>query len=316
MAGRPSPPSVSVIICTRDRAPAVGRSLESLAAAAFASPDITVDLVIVDNGSTDGTREVLQRWTTSHNLATTIVDEPSPGLARARNAALRLVKGEIIAMTDDDCVMARDYFTRVVAAHSAVEPSIIGGRVELGDPLDLPITIKTGLEKVVYKLGRKPGGFVMGANLTMHRAVVDKVGMFDERFGAGAPYVAAEDTDYILRASLAGFPVVYDPSFAVEHFHGRRAPEDGRRLQQGYCFGDGALYAKHMFGSLIPLKIITAMIKNATRERTTRNSSALIRRPHGFQLFHAMRGLAAYLVAYDRWSTDGRALGRSARGGR
>jgi len=290
--------TISLIICTRNRAQAVVRSLDAVATAALNAPELAIELIVVDNGSTDGTPQVLADWAAAATLKTRVVVEPRPGLSCARNAALKVARHEILAMTDDDCEMRPDYFSMLAAAHSARgAPAIIGGRVDLGDPRDLPITIKTESEKMTYRLGKKPGGFVMGANLTFHQEVLRAVGAFDERFGAGAPFVAAEDTDYILRASLLGIPVEYDPSFAVNHFHGRRALSEAKALLKGYSYGDGALYAKHLFGSLIPLKLLKAAAANAVKEtlgRTPRHP--IMGREYAFKLIHNLRGLAAYAM--------------------
>ena len=121
-----------------------------------------------------------------------------------------------------------------------------GGRVELGDPADLPFTIKCDDEPARMAELTHPAGFIMGANMTMRRDVVGRIGLFDERFGAGAPFHAAEDTDYVYRAYRAGIPVEYVPDMAVRHFHGRRTEQSIARLNHGYQVGNGALYAKHV----------------------------------------------------------------------
>ena len=104
-------------------------------------------------------------------------------------------------MTDDDCVLEKDYFLKVAQCfHYDRNNAIVGGRILLGDPRDLPVTIKLENHPMIANPRSFPGGFVMGANLAMTADVIDKVGLFDVRFGAGAPFVAAEDTDFLFRA--------------------------------------------------------------------------------------------------------------------
>jgi hypothetical protein len=79
----------------------------------------------------------------------------------------------------------------------------------------------------------------------MSRSVVELVGYFDTRFGAGQAIGAAEDTDFVYRACRAGVPVLYDPSIVIFHHHGRREVAQVKQLQNIYSLGDGALYAKH-----------------------------------------------------------------------
>ncbi|WP_293878322.1 MULTISPECIES: glycosyltransferase family A protein [unclassified Sphingomonas] len=237
---------VSLLICTRDRGVSLDRTLASITRAAAAFEGLEV--VLVDNGSSDDTPARLAAWRDRQRFAVTLVDEPRPGLARARNAGLARARGRIVALTDDDCVLDSGYFTMLVARFADVPaPVVIGGRIRLGDPADLPVTIKLEDHAMVAPADGFPGGFVMGANLAFTRDVVARVGPFDERFGAGAPFRAAEDTDFLFRAMGHGIPVRYEPHFTILHHHGRRSPEALRALLTGYAFGDGALYAKHLF---------------------------------------------------------------------
>ena len=237
---------VSVVICTRNRAPALHASLESVATAARACKDIETELVLVDNASSDDTQAVVRTWAETAGLKVVLVREARKGLAAARNAGVRAAQGAVLAFTDDDCRLAPDYLQTLLEL-SARDPgmAVRGGRVELGDPADLPFTIKTDPMPVTYDGGRHPGGFIHGCNMAMTRATFDRIGMFDERFGAGAPCEAGEDTDYLYRAFLAGIPVEYAPSLVVAHHHGRRSHADIVKLNGIYARGNGALYLKH-----------------------------------------------------------------------
>ncbi len=237
---------VSVIVCTRNRAHAVTASLASIAAAAQACGDLDVELVVVDNASTDETPAVVEAWAKSVALPVRLVREDRKGLAVSRNTGVRTARGVILALTDDDCRLALDYI-RVLHGLFAGDAgmAVRGGRVDLGDPSDLPFTIKTDLAPSVYDGEQHPGGFIHGCNMAMTRATFDRVGPFDERFGAGAPCEAGEDTDYLYRAHLAGIPVEYAPALAVAHFHGRKSRAEITKLNGIYARGNGALYLKH-----------------------------------------------------------------------
>lgn len=236
---------VSVIICTRNRAPAVAASLASVAAAAL-DCGIDIELVVVDNASTDDTQAVVEAWAKSVALPVRLVREDRKGLAVSRNTGVRASRGAILAFTDDDCRLAPDYL-RVLHDLFARDAGMVvrGGRVDLGDPGDLPFTIKTDPAPSVYTGEQHPGGFIHGCNMAMSRATFDHVGPFDERFGAGAPCEAGEDTDYLYRAHLAGIAVEYAPSLIVAHFHGRRSRAEIMKLNSVYARGNGALYLKH-----------------------------------------------------------------------
>lgn len=91
---------ISLVIPVRNRAAIVGRTLDSVAAQTRL-PD---QIVLVDNGSTDGTLEVLRRWADGRNNVQ-IVSEPRPGAAEARNCGLRAVTEEYVMFFDSDDTM-------------------------------------------------------------------------------------------------------------------------------------------------------------------------------------------------------------------
>lgn len=292
------PIDVTLLICTRDRSRSLDVTLQSVTRAIDAARGTTVEVILVDNGSGDDTPAVLTRWQAAQPFPVRLVREDRPGLARARNAGLAHRRGRIVAMTDDDCILHTDYIaalTRVFA--EAPRPAVIGGRILLGDPADLPVTIKVEDHPMIADPHAFPGGFVMGANLAFDGAVLDAVGLFDERFGAGAPFLAAEDTDFLFRATRCGIPLLYDPRITVDHHHGRRRIVEETRLLAGYSFGDGALYAKHIRSDR---RIVTALLADiralALDYRGTDRPHAGIRRFHAFRLWHKARGMIRYAL--------------------
>jgi glycosyltransferase involved in cell wall biosynthesis len=238
-------PQISLIVCTRNRAESLPVCLNSIEQAAVANRAVEVELLIVDNGSTDATAAVLLAWQKSTSVRCRVLPAEQRGLSHARNHGLEHATGKIIAFTDDDCTVAPDYLTQVERAYAAdAGPTLRGGRVELGDPRDLPFTIKTDLAPQRFT-GGHPGGFIHGCNLTMSRSALELVGRFDTRLGAGQPIGAAEDSDFVYRAHRSGVMVLYDPLIVVFHHHGRRDFAEMKLLQDVYNLGNGALYAKH-----------------------------------------------------------------------
>ncbi len=244
----PQPVDISLIISSRNRAYGLTNCLDAVSAAARQASYLRLELVFVDNGSSDGTSDVVRQWAANAPLKTNLVYEATPGLAVARNTGMKAAVGRTLAFTDDDCELFPDYFSTVAALFAGdTGPIMRGGRIELGDARDLPVTIKTELEPATLTSDLHAGGFIHGANMAFPRTLIDKVGLFDIRFGAGSPFRSGEDTDYVHRAFNAGVRVEYLPDFAVKHFHGRRELGDVKKLQSGYAFGNGALYAKYLF---------------------------------------------------------------------
>jgi len=301
---------ISLIICTRNRVQSLPVALHSVAVAAAACPQAHVEIVIVDNGSSDGTHEATLAWarTWDPNRMLKYVFEPREGLSIARNTGIHNASGDIIAFTDDDCTLTEGYFHDLMAHASQDRQAVIrGGRIELGDPTDLPFTIKVEGHSARLEHGTHPGGFISGCNMTMSRDVVRRLGLFDERFGVGSAFRSAEDTDYVYRALLAGVAVEYVPDMAVLHFHRRRTPDEIRLVHAAYQFGNGALYAKYGISSPSLLKFFYWDIRKALKETTGG--------PH----FHPLLGLSHRsivgnnllgMAAYVRASLDG-LFGRS-----
>ena len=140
---------LSVIVGTRNRAHAIAGCLASIVAAFAAASPLDAEIVVVDNGSQDQTSAVIEQWARGSSYPVRLLSEPKPGLARAQNVALRAAQGEILAFTDDDCRLSKDYVNDLLR-HDAgdAEPVLRGGRIELGDPTDLPLTIRTTPDRI------------------------------------------------------------------------------------------------------------------------------------------------------------------------
>jgi GT2 family glycosyltransferase len=147
-----------------------------------------------------------------------------------------------------------------------------GGRVELGDPTDLPISIISRPTRAKWCRSANSarhlnlGDTLIGCNLAMRKEVADIVGEFDVRLGAGSRIPGGEDTDFIFRAYLAGVCIEYVPSLVVHHYHGRRGVADGKKLFQNYSLGGGALLVKYAFRAPVLCLPLWWDIKNAVRE--------------------------------------------------
>src|SRR4051812_34331559 len=124
---------------------------------------------------------------------------------------------------DDDCTLNPDYLNvlkRYLDQDSGA--GLRGGGGEVGDPAGGPVTILLGDTTRRFQHPAAHAGFIIGANMIIPKEVFTRIGLFDERFGAGAPFKAGEESDLIYRADRAGIPIEYVPDLIVQHFHGRR----------------------------------------------------------------------------------------------
>lgn len=235
-------PEVSIVLCTRNRA---SRLSDALAYYEKIATNILWDLVIVDNGSTDETQQMLRNFSGRDILFfINIFYEPRKGASYARNTGWQKANGKIIVFVDDDCYPQADFVDQIWKNFSETRLDYLGGKVLLYDPSDYPITIQLRDTRLILPPGSFiPAGLIHSANLAVQREVLQTLGGFDEMLGAGTPF-SCEDVDLISRASAAGFVGVYDPRPVVFHHHRRRSDEEVKNLMRSYDLGRGAYYMK------------------------------------------------------------------------
>lgn len=175
----------------------------------------SVELVIVDNGSTDS----LAPLAAAHP-GLRVVTEPEKGAAAARNRGVRDTTAPWLFFLDADCVPAPDWLDRALgharagAAAARADPiaDLIAGRVDVFDESPGPRSGAEAFETVFAFRCRdyvEKEGFSVTANLLTRRAVFLATGAFVN----GLP----EDKEWCLRARARGFAIAYDDALAVAH---------------------------------------------------------------------------------------------------
>ena len=254
-----------------------------------------LDVMVVDQ-SLDGATESAFRQTVGNDRRFRYVRSSTAGLSRARNELIALTDGDVVAFTDDDCVVAPDWIHRIVRSFDRrPNAGLVFGEVRAArhDPaLGLvPVAIVPARRHVSspWLKWRDRG---IGANMALRRDVLRRVGGFDPILGAGAPLGAGEDFDMAYRVLRAGFEVLDVPDAVVVH-HGFRNWEQVRRLMPASGLGAGAAYMKHL--RLGDLAVLPTLVLEWTRCISWRRLM-LLRRGSGVGLFMAFgRGLASSL---------------------
>lgn len=237
---------ISVVICTRNRAEKLRNALASLERMSL-PPGLPWEVVVVDNASTDHTKQVVDSFANAARVPIRYAFEAKRGVNNAHNTGIRESKGEIIASIDDDCIVDRDWIGQIAKEfESDAAPDVLGGRVELYDKDDYAITVKTTRDRYnISSLGQLFGG-IPGNNMIFSRAVAEKVGGYDPLFGPGSPNLAAGEAGFLYQALKSGFRLVYSPDVLVFHDHGRRTDRDISILRRSYVIGRGAFYCKYI----------------------------------------------------------------------
>ena len=237
---------ISIIICTRNRAASLRRTIESVRALST-PPDTAWELIIVDNGSTDDTRAVVEAAAIAADFDVKYVFEGRKGLSYARNAGLGQARGEVIAFTDDDMLVEQDWLVRI-AEQCALHPTMemYFGRTRVSRPEQPRLAIREGDSPVTYRFPCTPNEPGSGNNMIFRASVLPSVGEFDTTLGAGTKLGSSEDHDFTYRVLRAGGQIRYCPEISAIHDHDRLTQEAVRSLLFTYGRGRGGFLCKYM----------------------------------------------------------------------
>ena len=245
----PTPPEVSVLVCTRNRRDNVVPTVRSVQACGFAS----FELLILDQSDDESTKESLAKIC-ADDPRVRYVHLPRPGKSQSLNEGLLLARGEYVLLTDDDCEAKAGWIEAMVSALR--DDSRIGcvyGTVEAA-PHDsaegyIPAREITHAHSI-SSLGEfltMPGweNYGMGANMAFRSEALRTVSGWDLCVGPGAKFASGDDTDVAVRVLSAGYRMSFCPTGRVVHF-GFRLWKSNRQDMSRWGFGLGATVAKHM----------------------------------------------------------------------
>lgn len=206
------PTQIAVVIPTRDRAGLLERCLRSLKLARSVLPvGVVVEIVVVDDGSTDGTPELLSEATRSGLIDRALRNEVSRGPAQARNRGWRSTHAEIVAFTDDDCLVHEEWLHALVLGLQRADPYVaaVGGRVLPAAPG--PVADYMTLHRILEP--PESLAYVVTANCAFRRSALDAAGGFDER----VRLAGGEDPGLCLALRPLGYRFEHHESAIVHH---------------------------------------------------------------------------------------------------
>jgi GT2 family glycosyltransferase len=199
---------VSVVVATHNRADRLARLVAALEHQRGVAG--LVEVVIVDDASTDGTWPELQRLATA---AAGVEVRPirldrNQGPAVARNAGWRAARGPVVAFTDDDCVPARGWLAALLGRLDRAGAGVVQGQT-VPDPDGMaPVHPFAHTVEVTAEWG-----WYETCNIAYRRELLEALGGFDERFRL--PW--GEDTDLAWRARESGARIAFEPAAVVLH---------------------------------------------------------------------------------------------------
>ena len=207
-------PAATVLISTRDRAAHLAPTLDLVLASARHAP-FPVEVLIVDNGSTDGTPALLaELGRDAPELV--VLEDPVPGKSGALNRAMARVRGRAIVFTDDDVHVPAGWVENMAGPILDGTGDAVCGKVVLASYLDRPwLTpgLRTDLAEFLDVSGPAPG--MVGANMAAATDAARRAG-FDEGLGPGARGFA-DDVLFNFRLKADGCRLVGCAGPPVEH---------------------------------------------------------------------------------------------------
>jgi GT2 family glycosyltransferase len=230
----PRYPRVSVVVCSYNSERTMEACLASLELLDY--PDYEV--IVVNDGSTDGTLEIAERFPYCR-----IISQPNKGLSVARNVGAEAATGEIVAYTDSDCVADPDWLTYLVGKMEASNLAACGGP-NFPPPEDslVPAAVAVSPGGPTHVLiSDEVAEHIAGCNMAFRREVLLELGGFDPTYRA-----AGDDVDICWRFQDAGHAIGFSPAAIVWHYR-RNTVQAYLNQQRGYGKAEALVYAKHPF---------------------------------------------------------------------
>ncbi|MFD0351604.1 glycosyltransferase [Kitasatospora aburaviensis] len=216
---------VSVVIPARNAETTIAAQLEALCRQTYQGP---WEVVVVENGSSDGTRALLRCWRQRMPQLRVVDCAEARGVNHARNLGCRHAHGDFVLMCDADDVVAPGWMAGLVDA-LRTDPAV-GGALErrlLNGPVALAARPPKKSDALLDTFGFLP--YPAGANCGFHRELWNRLGGFDESYRYGG-----DDTEFFWRAQLAGYRLAFAPH-AVVHY--RLRDETRAIARQFYGYG-------------------------------------------------------------------------------
>jgi len=219
-------PKVSIIVPVYNAEATIDQCMISLLELNY--PVAQREIIVVDNMSTDGTKRILQHYSSQ----ITILQEAKRGPAAARNRGASRAQGEIVAFTDADCIVERNWLEKIVQPLKNHDIGFVGGRILARDTDNFIAKFGEKIHDHEQAITMYQPPYIITMNSALRLSVFQEVGLFNERL------LRSEDVDLAYRIQQQGYTFVYQPAAIIYHknettlyglfaegfLHGRYAP--------------------------------------------------------------------------------------------
>jgi len=224
-----SQPEVSVVVPVFNGETTIGSCLDSLLGQSY--PSARVEIIVVDNASSDATASVLSGYEGSVIL----LREPVRGPSAARNRGVRAATGKYVAFTDADCVADSDWLESLMKPARDEGVGIVGGQILSRRPCNAIERFGETLHDHHLALTSYDPPYAISMNWCSPRSVLEEAGLFDET------YLRCEDVDLSQKIHHLGYRLVYQDA-AIVHHRNERAYSG--LFREGYRHGVWAVKSR------------------------------------------------------------------------
>ncbi len=193
---------ISLVIAVYNQLGYTRKCLDSIAQCT----EVPYELILVDNASSDGTKEYL-----ACAKARVITNQTNLGCARAWNQGVRASQGGVIGILNNDIVVSRGWLSALLAYMDRTGDGIVSPAAREGA---LNYDLDTYAVEFTKRCGQGRRSEIYSACMLIRREVFDRIGLFDEGF----TYGGCEDVDFLWRARAAGFTGGMTGSVLIHHF--------------------------------------------------------------------------------------------------
>lgn len=228
---------ISFIVTSVDRDQQLQECIASIERAYECTKDVDIEILVVFQD----TKESKTIKTNRPELSTFYYIKER-GLSIARNFAIKRSTGEYLVFLDDDAAIKEDFLNVLSKNISIIVAGAFCGKII--DPIKKQFYSKCFSGSNCKSLNRFEFMHFMGSAHVLKKSAIEKIGFYDEKFGAGAKYPAAEESDIFFRLKHQGEKVVYQPELIFYHPI-NSVTSSLKRFN--YSYAVGAMLTKQMF---------------------------------------------------------------------
>ena len=219
-------PMISVVVAVFNSEKTIEKNLQAIFHQDYFSSQGKLDLIVVDDGSTDATPEILSTF-----KAIKCFRQINSGPAAARNRGAQLAQGDFIFFTDSDCVPAPDWISKAMTHFSDPSVGVVAG--SYGIMNDQNLLARIIYQEIIFRHHALMPAYpkVFGSyNFGIRRKVFFEVGGFNTRYR----YPSGEDNDLSYKIISAGYKIYFARDSLVKHYHPSRI---SKYLREQYRHG-------------------------------------------------------------------------------